>query len=200
MTLLLFGHTVNRDLAGSSNTKLESIKFTVEQKKEGAIPFLDVSINERLKTSVHRKKTHTDRYLHFSSNHHPQTETGIISCLQDRAEKCVIKHPWQTPWRGFRYPRNLTQCVLKKRNCRREHDAHQPQERSKTHCLPCMKGVSEQVQWMCQWIGTKTIFSASSHWGACSLGRKASPDRACQRCGVQSPIRMWWNVHRHIDR
>lgn len=93
MTLLLFGHTVNRDLAGSSNTKLESIKFTVEQKKEGAIPFLDVSINERLKTSVHRKKTHTDRYLHFSSNHHPQTETGIISCLQDRAEKCVIKHP-----------------------------------------------------------------------------------------------------------
>ena len=49
------------------------------------------------------------------------------------------------------YPRNLTQCVLKKRDHRREHDTHQPQEQLKTLCLPCMKGVSEQVQPMCQW-------------------------------------------------
>ena len=51
---------------------------------------MDVNVkreNKRLKMSVHRKKTHMDCYLHFSSNHHPQTKTGIISCLRN----CVGK-------------------------------------------------------------------------------------------------------------
>lgn len=72
------------------STQRDPIEFTMELESDGVIPFLDVNVGRekgRLRTSVHRKKTHTDRYLHFNSNHYPQTKTGIISCLRDHAEK-----------------------------------------------------------------------------------------------------------------
>lgn len=46
---------------------------------------------------VYHKKTHTDRYLHFQSHHHPQVKVGVISCLrggQNRSTQRV-------------YPKNL---------------------------------------------------------------------------------------------
>ncbi|KFD50757.1 hypothetical protein M513_08413 [Trichuris suis] len=49
------------------------ISFTVEKEEDGRLPFLDALIireGDRLKTTVYRKLTHSDRYLHFSS-HHP---------------------------------------------------------------------------------------------------------------------------------
>ena len=36
-------------------------------------------------TSVYRKPTHTDRYMSFSSHHHPRTLTGVIRGMRDRA-------------------------------------------------------------------------------------------------------------------
>ena len=50
----------------------ESIKFTVEQEVDNAIPFLDVLIirnNGQLTTKAYRKPTHTTRYLNFNSCH-----------------------------------------------------------------------------------------------------------------------------------
>ena len=50
----------------------DSIKFTVEQEVENAIPFLDVLIirnNGQLTTKAYKKPTHTTRYLNFNSCH-----------------------------------------------------------------------------------------------------------------------------------
>ena len=38
-------------------------------------------------TTVYRKKTHTDRYINYSSHHHPNTKSGVISCLRVRAQR-----------------------------------------------------------------------------------------------------------------
>ena len=50
------------------------IKFTVELESDGVLPFLDVKVCRTsdcsLATTVHRKSTHTDKYLDFAS-HHP---------------------------------------------------------------------------------------------------------------------------------
>ena len=70
------------------NSTRPSIHFTMEEESEGSIPFLDVlfrRIEQQLETSVYRKATHTDSYIHYVSNHHPATKIGIITCLKKRA-------------------------------------------------------------------------------------------------------------------
>ena len=67
------------------NHQNTSIQFTIEEEK---IPFLDVLVRRqgnKLQTSVYRKSTHTDRYIQFSSHHHPRILRGVIQCLRDRA-------------------------------------------------------------------------------------------------------------------
>ena len=62
----------------------------MEKETNGSLPFLDVQVKkcmESLDTFVNRKPTHTDRYLHFTSHHHPRVKPGIALCLKDRAEK-----------------------------------------------------------------------------------------------------------------
>ena len=108
------------------STQRDPIEFTTELESDGVIPFLDINVRRekgRLRTSVHRKKTHTDRYLHFNSNHYPQTKTGIISCLRDRAEKIHDETSLKDELRHLEkvfvqngYSRSLTQCVLRKRS------------------------------------------------------------------------------------
>ena len=74
----------------SLNAQHSQIQFTKEEEKDGQISFLDVLVkreNNSFKTSVYRKPTHTDRYTHFTSHHHPRVKTGTIKCLMRRAEK-----------------------------------------------------------------------------------------------------------------
>ena len=66
-----------------------SIRFTVEEESEGELPYMDVKFERqedgKLRREVHRKKTHTDRYLQFSSNHTDNVKSGVIQGLVDRA-------------------------------------------------------------------------------------------------------------------
>ncbi|KFD50674.1 hypothetical protein M513_08481 [Trichuris suis] len=64
------------------------ISFTIEKETRGRLPFLDALVirsKNRLKTTVYRKPTHSDRYLHFSSHHPRSVFTGIIRGMVDRA-------------------------------------------------------------------------------------------------------------------
>ena len=50
------------------NSIRSSIQFTMEMEDESQLPFLDVmfkSEDHRLTTTVYRKKTHADHYIHF---------------------------------------------------------------------------------------------------------------------------------------
>ena len=72
------------------NSVRPSIKFTMEVEEDRKLPFLDVMVTrneDRLVTSVYRKKTHTDRYIHFTSNHNDRVKRGVIRCLRSRATR-----------------------------------------------------------------------------------------------------------------
>ena len=67
------------------------IQFTKEDSKpDGSMPFLDILITPRedgsLKTTVFRKPTHTDLYLHWDSNHTITSKYGVVDTLHHRAQ------------------------------------------------------------------------------------------------------------------
>ena len=67
------------------NSIKDNIKFTMEEEKQGQFPFLDAlveRVSQQFHTSVFRKPTHTDSYIHYNSNHHPSTKIGTILCLK----------------------------------------------------------------------------------------------------------------------
>ena len=69
------------------NSLHSNIEFTMEIEADSSLPFLDVLVtwkeNQKLGHTVFRKHTHTDRYLHKNSNHHPRQKTGIIKTTQE---------------------------------------------------------------------------------------------------------------------
>ena len=66
------------------------IHLTLENPKEdGSIPFLDTLVSpgstNTLTTSVYRKPTHTDQYLHWDSNHNLPAKHSVYIFLAHRA-------------------------------------------------------------------------------------------------------------------
>ena len=72
------------------------IQFTVEPAQQGSLPFLDTLVtieqDNTFNTSVYRKPTHTDQYLHWDSNHHITAKQSVFNTLAHRA-KVVSSSP-----------------------------------------------------------------------------------------------------------
>ena len=60
------------------------------QKEDKTIPFLDVLLviqeDRSLGHTGYRKPTHTDRYLHYNSFHHPSIKSSVCKTLINRAK------------------------------------------------------------------------------------------------------------------
>ena len=67
------------------NSVHPTIQFTMELENEGSLPFLDTLLTRRedggVNIGVYRKRTHTDRYLHYTSHHPAHIKRGVVSCL-----------------------------------------------------------------------------------------------------------------------
>ncbi|KFD66310.1 hypothetical protein M514_08504 [Trichuris suis] len=64
------------------------ITLTIEKESNHRLPSLDVLVikeGNKLKTTVYRKPTHSDRHLHFSSHHPASVKRGIVKGMVDRA-------------------------------------------------------------------------------------------------------------------
>ena len=70
------------------NNQDPNIQFTVEPTQQGSLPFLDtlvtIQTDNTLSTSVYRKPTHTDQYLHWDSNHHITAKQSVYNTLAHR--------------------------------------------------------------------------------------------------------------------
>ena len=78
------------------NTIDDNIHFTCEEADEdGSIAFLDMLITPdesgRLNTSVYRKATHTDQYLHWDSHHAITSKYSVVGALFHRARTICSK-------------------------------------------------------------------------------------------------------------
>ena len=73
------------------NTQEQHLQFTMEEPdQDGSLPFLDTwttpGPNNILLTTVFRKPTHTDQYLHWDSNHFIGAKHSVFNTLACKAE------------------------------------------------------------------------------------------------------------------
>ena len=65
-----------------------SIIFTREDEENNSMPFLDAKFTRKedgsVKSTVYRKKTHTDQYLNFASHHPKIQKLGVVRTLMNR--------------------------------------------------------------------------------------------------------------------
>ena len=67
-----------------------SIIFTREDEENNSMPFLDAKFTRKedgsVKSTVYRKKTHTDQYLNFASHHPKHQKLEVVRTLMHRCE------------------------------------------------------------------------------------------------------------------
>ena len=80
----------SQDLLQHINSQDPHIQFTVEPTQQGSLPFLDTLVtiqpDNTFNTTVYRKPTHTDQYLHWDSNHHITAKQSVYNTLAHRAK------------------------------------------------------------------------------------------------------------------
>ena len=96
----------------------------MEEEAKGKIPFLNTLVKRegmRVRSSVYRKQTNTNRYIQFESHHHRKILKGVMCCLKDRAYRLCIDHTKAkklphpvTVFNNNGSPRSLVNSVLHK--------------------------------------------------------------------------------------
>ena len=80
----------SQDLLQHINNQDPHIQFTVEPTQQGSLPFLDTLVtiepDNTFSTTVYRKPTHTDQYLHRDSSHHTTAKQSVFNTLTHRAK------------------------------------------------------------------------------------------------------------------
>ncbi|KFD55539.1 hypothetical protein M513_03591 [Trichuris suis] len=146
------------------------ISFTIEKEEDGRLPFLDALIikeGDRLKTTVYRKPTHSDRYLHFSSHHPRSVMRGVISGMVERAraicdEEFLAKELGhiKTTFFSNGYPAALISSAT-------THATARPEEHVPTHTaplliLPYYNGLGEKIKRMGRTVGFQVYFKSAA--------------------------------------
>ena len=154
-TLVLWDHgeEILTDFLNHLNSIDPAIKFTMEIEKDKQLPFLDVLLerdDQGISTTVYRKKTHTDQYLHWESNHSNSTKRGIIRCLATRAKTVcktenTLNKEHQHLKQAFRqngYPETVIDAELNKIS--KDQTVEPPV--SATAVVPYVKGITEKLK------------------------------------------------------
>ena len=135
------------------NNQHPRIKFTIEQEENRQIPFLDtlltVEENGTISTKIYRKKTHTDQYLHFNSNHHAGQKLGIVSTLKKRMEiitkeqdKVEEEEHIEKAFRSCGYP----EWAVKRKNKEKKKSQLKEDDQVVARVsIPYTKGLSEKI-------------------------------------------------------
>uniref|UniRef100_A0A5S6Q2U1 Reverse transcriptase domain-containing protein n=1 Tax=Trichuris muris TaxID=70415 RepID=A0A5S6Q2U1_TRIMR len=147
----------------------EYISLTIEKETDNKLPFLDslvIRSAEGFKTTVHRKPTHSDHYLDFSSHHHQSVMKRIINGMVDRAiaicdaeflEK-QLKHITNT-LRSNGYPGKLISSIIHRRM--NMPQLQHPKEQQPVVVLPYYKGIGERIKRLGRTLNFRIFFKSS---------------------------------------
>ena len=170
-----------------------SIQFTVEVEDKGVLPFLDTLLthhsNGSITTSVFRKKTHTDKYLDFSSHHPLSHKLSVVKTLFNRA-RSISSTPSNTSTEESHitnalvkngYPRSIIKRVSQT-TISRSADPPPPKPTT-TIVLPYVHNTSEQIRRALSPLNIRVCFRPHTTLRKI-LSHPKDPIPACQKPGV----------------
>ena len=145
------------------------IKFTHEKMLDNKIPFLDVEVHlkedKHVKLKIYRKKTHTDQYLNFQSNHHISQKLGIISTFNHRIDTIITEESDKEEERK-RVKKKMTNCNYPEWSLNRKKKKSKEQkvqkERKPTVTIPYVKTTSEKIARTLRKYGFEVIHKPST--------------------------------------
>ncbi|BHF83000.1 hypothetical protein SprV_0802614100 [Sparganum proliferum] len=153
---------LRRDAKDNFKTQLNSvfpqIQFTMEEEKDGVLPFLDVQVTRQedgtLQTGVFRKATNTEKILHYNSNHPLSHKRSCVRTLFRRINThCSTEteklRERETLWHLFLangYPRSFVNKCIYQRHTRA--DRENTQRPAIFRVLPYVRNVSEATERM----------------------------------------------------
>ena len=122
--------------------------------------------SDSLSTSVYRKPTHTERYIPFSSHHHPKTITGVLRCMKDRAHSICdaeSRKPELHHLKDVFLANGFLARLVKKTLSTLSQAPHSPplpiQPPQNTLCTPYVRGVSEKLKRICAPLNIRMVFT-----------------------------------------
>lgn len=149
------------------NSIHQNIQFTMEKENNGKLPFLDVLVsrnkNGKLGHGIYRKPTHTDRYLHATSHHHPKQKTGILKTLATRAIRlCDQDHleKEESHLASALKSNGYTTKEIKKavQNAKQPPKPNNETKQIATAYLPYIKGTTDKISRIISKHNIKTVF------------------------------------------
>ena len=166
-----------------------NIQFTVEEPgTDDSIPFLDTKVtpgpNNTIHTTVYRKPTHTDQYLHWDSNHFITAKNSVYNTLAHRA-KVVSSTPEDLTKELEHLRKTLMQCQFpswalnrlqqflhkhnpNSNNTQEEQTNHNNQDNNRQQnkntymVIPNIKGLGEKFKRTCNKQGIQVHFKGTN--------------------------------------
>ena len=155
------------------NTHEPRIQFTLEEEENRTLPFLDLLIrrtyDNKLVTKVYRKATHTQKYIHWRSNHSRECKIGVMKTLIHRAYRlCDLVEDLKEELDLLRdvfisngYPVKIVEKTIyqwKPEDKNGNENLEEQEEFSKLY-IPFIAGLSERMQKYLKKEGLKLVFS-----------------------------------------
>ena len=180
------------------NGQHPAIQFTREEEVEGRIPFLDALVERkgsRMKTSVYRKPTSTDRYIHYSSHHQRRVLRGTLCSMRGRAHNLCrdssVDNELIHLTRVFEsngYPSVFVRRVLDEpptwNNGSADKIEEEEESKPKVLYLPYVRGVSERIERRCRNLGVRTVFKSHNTLRQTLMNVKSRTPKECKRGAV----------------
>ncbi len=147
------------------NSVRPSIKFTMESEEDSKDCLLkrERVCDGMLTSTVYRKFTHTDRYLHFKSHHLNHVKRGVVRCLYQRARR--VTNMSENLKEEEIHLHKVLQSNGYDNTTIRAGSKELPskdteQEKGLILTIPYIAGLSESIQRVCRDFDIKTAFKS----------------------------------------
>ena len=196
----------SQDLLQHINSQDPHIQFTVEPTQQDSLPFLDTLVtiepDNTFSTTVYRKPTHTDQYLHWDSNHHITAKQSVFNTLAHRAKtvsssqdrmdkelehiKTALKHCQFPPWVLNQWQHKFTQSNQQSNsttNTSRNNNTTDNNKNKATIVVPYIPNTSEKFKKLCKRKGIQVHFKGTNTLRT-ALGNPKDKDPKTNQTGI----------------